>query len=60
METQPLPVCRNCVHFYITYDSSLPYGCKAMKFKSRENPAQAVFAASGMICQVFVAKSAKK
>jgi hypothetical protein len=34
----------------------MPYGCRAMKFKSAKNPAQVVFASSGMHCQLFMMK----
>jgi hypothetical protein len=33
-----------------------PYGCRAMGFKSKKNPAQVVFENSGLECQIFVAK----
>jgi hypothetical protein len=34
----------------------MPYGCKAMHFKSAHNPAQVVFSTSGMECQLFAPK----
>jgi len=52
------PNCLACRHFYITYEAGLPYGCKALGFKSRQYPAQVVFASSGMICQAFAGKKA--
>ncbi|MBU0698331.1 MAG: uracil-DNA glycosylase [Proteobacteria bacterium] len=30
--------CHRCRHYYVTYDKDFPYGCKAMGFKSRQNP----------------------
>ncbi len=36
------PNCLDCVHYFITYDARRPYGCRAMGFKSRHNPAQVV------------------
>lgn len=45
--------CFRCRHFYITYQHQFPRGCKALGFKSREMPAQAVFKASGMECLHF-------
>ena len=51
-----LPNCIKCLHYYITYDASMPYGCRAMKFKSAKIPAQVVFASSGMHCQLFMMK----
>jgi hypothetical protein len=38
----------------------MPYGCKAHGFKSKINPAVAVFEASGLICQLFSPKPDKK
>lgn len=53
-----LPNCRKCRHYYITYDPDKPFGCRAMKFKSRNNPAQVVYATSGIACQLFLLKAA--
>jgi len=47
------PACRRCRHYFITYDPSRPYGCRAMGFKSRHNPALVVFSTSGLPCQLF-------
>ena len=55
-----LPNCSKCTHYYITYDTSMPYGCRAMKFKTAKNPAQVVFASSGMHCQLFTVKKTPK
>lgn len=51
-----MPVCRKCVHYFITHEPEKPYGCRAMRFKSKRNPALVVFESSGMQCQVFKAK----
>ena len=56
----PVPNCRQCLHFYITYDAQKPYGCRAMGFKSRTNPAQVVFQSSGLHCQLFSAKKRRE
>jgi len=45
-----------CRHFFITYESSHPYGCRALGFKSKEMPSRVVYASSGMECQSFVKK----
>jgi hypothetical protein len=42
-----------CMHHFITYDPSFPYGCRAMNFKCRTLPNLEVRAASGMDCQMF-------
>ncbi|MGB4468848.1 MAG: hypothetical protein WBH99_02835 [Azovibrio sp.] len=49
----PLPNCRDCLHYYITHDVSLPYGCRAMDFKSRRMPALDVLEVSGEPCHIF-------
>ena len=53
-----LPNCHRCRHYYVTYDPDKPFGCRAMGFKSRNNPAQVVYATSGIVCQLFVLKIA--
>ncbi|NPA24839.1 MAG: hypothetical protein GXO34_03315 [Deltaproteobacteria bacterium] len=53
----PKPACQRCRHYYITYDPSRPHGCRAYKFKSRENPAQTVLTASGLPCRMFDKKN---
>jgi len=55
MEKQT-PLCRNCRHYYITHDPGKNHGCRAMKFKSQDNPARVVFASSGIPCQLFQEK----
>ena len=52
--------CMGCQHFYITYETSHPYGCRAMAFKSKEMPNSVVFASSGMQCQLFSPKGPLK
>ena len=54
------PNCLKCIHYYITYELSMPYGCRAMKFKSARNPAQVVFSSSGIHCQLFTLKKGDK
>jgi hypothetical protein len=57
METQSQTVaCRTCRHFYVTWDRSLPYGCRAHGFKSRQNPSLVVFEHSGFQCQLYQVK----
>lgn len=48
-----IPQCRDCIHYYITHDPVNPYGCRAMRFKSKRNPAIVVYESSGIICQLF-------
>jgi len=53
---ESLPNCLQCSNYFITHDSMRPYGCRALAFKSRINPARLVYESSGMHCQLFSAK----
>lgn len=48
--------CFYCEHFYITYETKYPYGCRAMGFKSARMPAVDVYKNSEMDCTLFVRK----
>ncbi|HEY3275554.1 MAG TPA: hypothetical protein VGJ94_02955 [Syntrophorhabdaceae bacterium] len=48
--------CFTCTHFYVTWDSRFPKGCRAMGFKSRELPSVVVFRNSGMECLRYMPK----
>lgn len=50
------PICIKCVHYFVTYEMARPYGCRAMGFKSKKNPARVVFENSGLECQLFLAR----
>jgi hypothetical protein len=54
--TDSLPNCLLCGHYFITHDPQKPFGCRALGFKSRTNPARLVYESSGMHCQLFSAK----
>jgi len=54
------PVCRNCRHYYITFDPKMPYGCRRFNIKSRETPSQVVAQAGMGECQGFEAKAVGK
>jgi hypothetical protein len=34
--------CHQCTHYYVTWDPHFPHGCRAMGFKSRCYPIDAV------------------
>ena len=55
-----LPNCFKCSNYFITHDPAQPYGCRAMGFKSKTNPAQVVYANSGIICQLYSPKESPK
>jgi len=48
-ERQPVN-CFGCRHFFITHEPALPYGCRAMGFKSRELPCSVVLRSSYVHC----------
>ncbi len=52
--------CYSCLHFYITYDPQFPYGCRAVRFKSRRMPAKEMSANSGIDCQFFTGKETNR
>ncbi len=47
------PDCLRCRHYYITWDATFPYGCRAMDFKSRRKPQLDVQESSGCPCLQF-------
>ena len=58
---EPVPVtCRDCRHYYVTWDKGFPHGCRVMGFKSRTSPALSVRQASRMDCQLFVKRGLKE
>jgi hypothetical protein len=48
----PEQTCKGCIHFFVTYELSFPYGCRGLGFKSKRHPWQEVQAASGAPCQM--------
>lgn len=57
MATRPqLPNCYKCQHFFVTYQPTMPYGCRAYSFKGAKLPALLVYESSGLLCQAFAAK----
>ncbi len=59
METPSRQSCLQCRHYYITWDSWFPYGCRAMQFKARIMPLMEVRQASEGPCQFFSPKQAE-
>jgi hypothetical protein len=55
-----IPDCPKCKNYFITHDPGRPYGCRAMAFKSRINPARLVYESSGIGCQLFIPKKTGK
>jgi hypothetical protein len=47
------PVCRQCVHYYVTWEPGHPHGCRALHFKSQYLPSIEVRRTSGEPCHYF-------
>lgn len=54
--TPPEPDCLRCRHYYVTYETSWPHGCRAFDFKSARLPRMVVAESSGKRCEVFEAR----
>ena len=52
--------CRKCKFFYITWDKSFPYGCKAMGFKSKSLPGMITRQVSHSDCLSYEEKEQPK
>ncbi len=52
--------CILCSHFFITWVTGTPYGCSAWGIKTRLRPDAAVYASSGIQCQLFKPRSGGK
>ncbi len=48
--------CRQCQHFYITFEASHPYGCRLFQFKGPQMPDKIVKKTSDEECQGFKPK----
>lgn len=48
--------CIKCKHYYITWDSKFPRGCKAYGFKCVEFPSAMVYRSTGERCISFTLK----
>ncbi len=51
--------CIKCKHFYTTWDSKFPRGCRAFNFKTQAMPSVTVFRSSGAHCLKYEEKPAK-
>lgn len=51
-----MPNCYKCIYFFITHQPARPYGCRGMRFKSRQLPARVVYLSSGEQCRLFTPK----
>lgn len=60
MTKQPKINCKNCVHYFITWDKNFPYGCRALNFKSFRMPSVEVKLNSNIDCLSFKEKKNAK
>lgn len=51
------PNCRQCKHFFITFDARTPYGCRRFQMKSKDLPSVVVKMAGQGECGAFEAKA---
>ena len=54
---QPKVNCYQCKFFYVTWNKTFPYGCRAMGFKSNKIPCNDVLQASGTECLEYQEKA---
>jgi len=52
--------CLHCVHYFVTWESERPRGCRAYEFKSAELPSDVVLSSSGEPCHYFERKPGAK
>jgi len=51
------PNCWQCRYFSISWDTSRPYSCRLMGFKTKVLPSLEVLRADGQVCRGFSAKT---
>ena len=52
--------CKKCKHYYITWDTTFPNGCKKLNFKTKFMPSIEVYQASGQECLYFESKETNR
>ncbi len=53
---EPAPDCFRCRAYYVTYDASLPHGCRSFGFQSVRLPRDEVRLSSGAECAAYEPK----
>ena len=54
---EPAPDCLRCRAYYVTYEPSLPHGCRSFGFRSVRLPRDEVRLSSGAECAAFQPKA---
>ncbi|MCF6345486.1 MAG: uracil-DNA glycosylase [Thiomicrorhabdus sp.] len=57
MKNSPPIDCFRCHHFFVTWDSNNPRGCKAFGFKTTQLPSAVVLETSGEPCLKYSPKN---
>jgi len=52
--------CRRCKHYFVTWETNQPHGCRAYGFKSPQIPSMVVLKSSGESCNLFLEKVTTK
>jgi hypothetical protein len=55
---RPVHACRDCGHFFVTYDPRFPYGYRTVVLKRRRYPQLDVQKLTGESCQGWKSKKA--
>ncbi|OQX29156.1 MAG: hypothetical protein B0D92_05245 [Spirochaeta sp. LUC14_002_19_P3] len=53
MSNNPPPFCPKCIHYYVTWDSAFPNGCRIFGIKSRMLPSAEVRSANNRDCPAY-------
>ncbi len=56
----PTFTCRSCKHYRVSWDPAMPHLCVAMDFKSKRLPSLVVYETSGIECQMYEPKPARR
>jgi len=54
------PNCRDCKHYFVTWNQRTPNGCRRYGIESKENPSVIVHSAGMGDCQGYEAKRSKE
>jgi len=52
-------ICQKCKYYFVTWEPTRPYGCKAYNFKSKLIPSMVVKNSSGIDCSFYQQKQSQ-